>query len=120
MRTVKLIRESGMKAAVAVKPNTPIQKVDDLLDDVNMVLVMVSFIFPNLNWKQKIKTQCQTVEPGFGGQSFMENMMPKVQYLRNKKPLLNIQVDGGLAPDTVKVILKQNSLLNHPHILIFN
>jgi pentose-5-phosphate-3-epimerase len=34
----------------------------------------------------------------------MENMMPKVQYLRNKRPNLNIQVDGGLAPDTVKVI----------------
>ena len=42
-----------------------------------------------------------TVEPGFGGQSFMPDCMPKVKALRDKFPALNIQVDGGLAPKTI-------------------
>ena len=44
-----------------------------------------------------------TVEPGFGGQSFMESTMPKIEKLRAKCPKLDIQVDGGINPDTVKI-----------------
>lgn len=81
---IKLIKEHGMKAACAVKPGTAVEVVYELGDLLDMVLIM-------------------TVEPGFGGQKFMPSMMPKVEQLREKFPQLNIQVDGGLAKDTVPV-----------------
>lgn len=73
-----------MKVGLALKPKTPYQDVLPYIDSgyVCMVLVM-------------------TVEPGFGGQSFMEDMMPKVKALRKLYPNLNIQVDGGLGPSTI-------------------
>lgn len=76
-----LIREHGMKVGVALKPGTSVEVVAPFIELVDMVLVM-------------------TVEPGFGGQSFMPNMMPKVLSLRTDWPDLDIQVDGGLGPKT--------------------
>jgi len=80
--TIKLVKEHGMRVGLAIKPGTPAEKVDPYLKDVDMVLVM-------------------TVEPGFGGQKFMPDMMPKVEQIRAKAPKLDLQVDGGLGPDTV-------------------
>jgi ribulose-phosphate 3-epimerase len=74
-------RQVGLGIALALKPATPVEVVLPYLDLVDMILVM-------------------TVEPGFGGQEFMQNMMPKVATLRKLKPFLPIQVDGGLAPGT--------------------
>lgn len=82
-KTIDKIVDAGCKAALAVKPNTPIEAVYPYLDKLSMVLVM-------------------TVEPGFGGQSFMESTMPKIEKLRAKCPELDIQVDGGINTDTVK------------------
>lgn len=79
---VKLIKEHGMKAACAVKPGTPVDVLYPLAEYLDMALVM-------------------TVEPGFGGQKFMPEMMPKVEALRTKFPNMNIQVDGGLGKDTI-------------------
>lgn len=76
-----------MKVGIAVKPGTAIDTVFPYCDKVDMILVM-------------------TVEPGFGGQSFMADMMPKVKTLRERYPKLNIEVDGGLAPDTVAAAAK--------------
>ena len=85
--TLAKIESRGVKPALAVKPNTPIDVVYKYLDRLYMVLIM-------------------TVEPGFGGQSFMASMMSKVKDLkaeakRRNLPVL-IQVDGGIAKDTIR------------------
>jgi ribulose-phosphate 3-epimerase len=78
------IKAAGVKVGVAIKPGTPLSSIDEIVDDLDMVLVM-------------------TVEPGFGGQSFMEDMMAKVRELRKRKPELDIQVDGGINKETVQI-----------------
>lgn len=81
--TISEIAACGCKAGLAVKPNTPADAVYPYLDRLSMVLVM-------------------TVEPGFGGQSFMESTMPKLAQIRRKAPEIDIQVDGGINPETIK------------------
>lgn len=85
--TIDKIIECGCKPALSVKPNTPIDAVYPYVDKLAMVLVM-------------------TVEPGFGGQSFMADMMPKIEKLRADYPNLDIQVDGGVNTETVKTCAK--------------
>lgn len=80
--TIQAIVDGGAKPAIAVKPNTPIEAVYPYLDKLYMVLVM-------------------TVEPGFGGQSFMHDMLPKVKALKDHAPDLLVQVDGGINLDTI-------------------
>lgn len=87
--TIDYIRAQGKIAALAVKPDTDIEAVYPYLDKLGMVLVM-------------------TVEPGFGGQSFMEDMMPKIVKLREECKRRNIemdiQVDGGISLKTVETV----------------
>lgn len=73
-----------MKTGLALKPKTPLADALVYLEAglVDMLLIM-------------------TVEPGFGGQSFMADMMPKVKEARERYPNLDIEVDGGLAPNTI-------------------
>lgn len=89
--TLKLIESRGVKPALAVKPNTPVDVVLSYLDRLYMVLVM-------------------TVEPGFGGQSFMPDMMDKVVFLREeieRRGLTTlIEVDGGIADSTIATAAK--------------
>lgn len=81
------IKESGMKVGVAIKPGTPVAEVEKYINISDMVLIM-------------------TVEPGFGGQKFMQDQMAKVQYLREHYPLLDIEVDGGVGPSTIDCCAK--------------
>lgn len=85
-RVLGVIHDAGAKAAVALNPATPPENVEYVLDLVDMVLVM-------------------TVNPGFGGQSYIATMEPKVRRLREVIAMrdldVDIEVDGGIAPDTV-------------------
>ena len=101
---VRAIQNFGIKAGVSIKPKTPVSVLDDYLDQVNFVLVM-------------------TVEPGFGGQSFMLDQLDKIRSLRAKRPDLNIGVDGGITPETAKlclqaganVLIAGNAIFNTPN-----
>ncbi len=86
-KTINKILESGCKAALAIKPNTPASAVLKYLSKLSMVLVM-------------------TVEPGFGGQSFMADMMPKIEEIRAAAPDIDIEVDGGINAKTIKTAAK--------------
>ncbi|GJN33527.1 hypothetical protein PR202_gb22138 [Eleusine coracana subsp. coracana] len=82
---IKSIKSKGMRPGVSLRPGTPVEDVFPLVEaenPVELVLVM-------------------TVEPGFGGQKFMPEMMDKVRTLREKYPSLDIEVDGGLGPSTI-------------------
>lgn len=80
------IRRAGARAGIAVKPGTDLDRIDALADRVDMILVM-------------------TVEPGFGGQSFLADMLPKVARAREIADRASgdvwVQVDGGVGPDTI-------------------
>ena len=84
------IHAKGKKAGVVVKPRTPASAVLPFIDKVELILVM-------------------TVEPGFGGQKFMADMMPKVQAIRGyidaMNPACELEVDGGVDGDTCKVCI---------------
>ncbi|XP_055687168.1 ribulose-phosphate 3-epimerase [Lutzomyia longipalpis] len=76
------VREAGMKVGLALKPGTAVTAVQEFVTMADMILVM-------------------TVEPGFGGQKFMGDMMPKVTWLRENYPELDIEVDGGVGLNSI-------------------
>ncbi|ELP86645.1 ribulose-phosphate 3-epimerase, putative [Entamoeba invadens IP1] len=81
---IEILHSHNVKAGVSLKPKTPVSSVEKILDKIDRVLVM-------------------TVEPGFGGQSFMADMMPKVEEIRKNHINLDIQVDGGISDKTIGV-----------------
>jgi ribulose-phosphate 3-epimerase len=89
-KLIKYIKDSGIEVGVSIKPKTSIEKIENLLPYVDLVLVM-------------------TVEPGFGGQFFMECMVPKIKGLRKiineKKYNCLIEVDGGINAQTGKICI---------------
>jgi ribulose-phosphate 3-epimerase len=86
VKTLTAIRKAGARSGLALKPGTEIESYSDLLDQVDMLLIM-------------------TVEPGFGGQKFMPEMMDKVR--RSKKLIgdrpIWLQVDGGISLETITI-----------------
>lgn len=90
-RTVQQIHNTGMKAAVTLNPATPVSMLEDIIDDVDMVLLM-------------------SVNPGFGGQTFIENTIQKVKRLRKMIDDAGtntlIEVDGGVNAETAPILVK--------------
>lgn len=84
------IKETGARAGITIKPKTPVETILPYLRDVDMVLVM-------------------TVEPGFGGQKFMEDQVPKIRQLAAWKQEMgltyDIEVDGGITQENVRIVL---------------
>ncbi len=89
VRLARELRAVGARAGVAIKPGTPVEPLTEYLSEFDMVLVM-------------------TVEPGFGGQQFMEGMIPKFRALRKAARDTGtefwIQVDGGVSRKTIEVL----------------
>ena len=89
-KAIRLIHGKGKRAGVVVKPKTPAEAVIPFLEEVELILVM-------------------TVEPGFGGQKFMADMMPKVRAIREfidqRNPACELEVDGGVAVDTCRACI---------------
>lgn len=83
LHQIDFIKKSGIKAAISIKPKTPLENIKKYINIVDMVLLM-------------------TVEPGWAGQKFINDVMPKVRELRKLKPRLDIEVDGGINSYTAR------------------
>ena len=85
-KTIEKIKSRGIKAGLVIKPKTPAESVFEYLDKIDLVLVM-------------------TVEPGFGGQSFMADMMPKVRAIKEEAKRrgidMTVEADGGIGAATI-------------------
>lgn len=89
-RTIQAIKALGKKAGVSLNPSTPVETLKHVIKDIDMVLIM-------------------TVNPGFGGQKFIDTMIPKIKEIKamadQENKNLEIQVDGGITPDNVKLVV---------------
>lgn len=88
-RSIQYIKEKGVKAGISLNPATPIDLIEYLLHDINIVLIM-------------------TVNPGFGGQKFIPEVVPKIKsmkkLIRRGGYAAEIEVDGGIGPDTINIV----------------
>ncbi|MBM7560543.1 ribulose-phosphate 3-epimerase [Fusibacter tunisiensis] len=104
-RTIQLIRSFGVKAAVALNPGTPLSSIEEILPDLDMVLIM-------------------SVNPGFGGQSYIDSMTDKIKRLKDmiqsKGLVCDIQVDGGIKLDNVKAVVDAGATVIVAGSAIFN
>ena len=90
-RTVQHIKSLGKRAGVAINPATPAALLEEILPDVSLVLIM-------------------TVNPGFGGQHFIENTLAKIggvrQLIERVNPAIELEVDGGIEPHTAPLVVR--------------
>ncbi|RYU96751.1 ribulose-phosphate 3-epimerase [Emticicia agri] len=90
-RTIQQIKDSGCKAGVALNPHTPVNVLEDILHDIDLVLIM-------------------SVNPGFGGQKFIEYTFEKVKKLRkmiqDKGLTILIEIDGGVTTDNARALVE--------------
>ncbi|WP_297090576.1 ribulose-phosphate 3-epimerase [uncultured Draconibacterium sp.] len=104
-RTIQLIKSFGMEASVSLNPHTPVAVLEDIIEDLDMVLLM-------------------SVNPGFGGQQFIENTYKKVSQLRalidSKNPNCKIEIDGGVNFETGKKLIDAGANVLVAGSFVFN
>lgn len=104
-RTIQLIRSFGVKPGVVLNPHTPIESIQHILEDIDFVLFM-------------------TVNPGFGGQKFIDSVVPKIESLSKiiKKRGLNIEIeiDGGINAETIVPCAKAGATIFVAGSAIYN
>ena len=104
-RTIQNIKSYNVKVGVALNPATSIESIKHIIEDVDMVLIM-------------------TVNPGFGGQSFIESMLEKIKELKqlidDKNLNVDIQVDGGIKPDNIHKVVEAGANIIVAGSAIFN
>lgn len=90
-RTISLIKSLGVKAGVVLNPATPVSSIQHIIKDIDMVLLM-------------------SVNPGFGGQSFIPEVLPKIRSVKDMaqqfNPTLEIEIDGGVNEETAKLCIE--------------
>jgi len=104
-RVVQKIKESGVKAGVSLNPGTPVSTLNEILPSLDLVLVM-------------------TVNPGYGGQAFIESTLDKIAYLRAELDRRNLtaelEVDGGINTDTAPKVVKAGATVLVAGAAVFN
>jgi len=104
-RTIQLIRSFGVKPGVVLNPHTPIETIQHVLEDIDMVLFM-------------------TVNPGFGGQKFIHSVIPKVKQLSNiikeRNLSIEIEIDGGINEETIKPCVEAGATILVAGSAIYN
>ncbi|GKV64236.1 MULTISPECIES: ribulose-phosphate 3-epimerase [unclassified Sporosarcina] len=104
-RTLQLIKSAGAKPGVVLNPHTPVEQIMHVLEDVEMVLFM-------------------TVNPGFGGQSFIHSVIPKVKQLSDiiteRGLSIEIEIDGGINEETIKPCVEAGATIFVAGSAIYN
>ncbi|SER55299.1 ribulose-phosphate 3-epimerase [Psychrobacillus sp. OK032] len=104
-RTIQLIRSFGVKPGVVLNPHTPIESIQHVLEDIDMVLFM-------------------TVNPGFGGQKFIHSVVPKVKQLadiiKERNLAIEIEIDGGINEETIKPCVEAGATILVAGSAIYN
>ncbi|WP_458413940.1 ribulose-phosphate 3-epimerase [Schinkia sp. CFF1] len=104
-RTVHLIKDHGAKAGVVLNPATPVNMIEHILPDIDMVLFM-------------------TVNPGFGGQKFIPSVLPKIKaaakMIKDRGLDVEIEVDGGVNPETAKLCIEAGANVLVAGSAVFN
>lgn len=104
-RALQMIKSNGVKAGIVINPATPVSMIEDILDMVDLILVM-------------------TVNPGFGGQSFIPETLKKIEHLnklkKSQKLTFELEVDGGINEETAKACADAGATVLVAGSYIFN
>ncbi len=92
--TLDEIKKYNIKSGISIKPNTPVKKLENLIDEIDLILIM-------------------TVEPGFGGQKFIYPCLEKIKEIQKiaqkRNPNLHIEIDGGINSETAKLCIESGA-----------